>query len=214
MWEHSAGFIRKASTFILSVSIILWILLNLPLGVNHPGDSYYGRLSGFIAPIFSPAGFGEWQASGALVTGLLAKEVVVSTMSQVYTETVEGPEEAASTTTFLEDLKGIGSGFVQATVQAGQQMIEVLTPGITVFPSEEEPADTALSMALQSHFSPLTAIAFLAFVLLYIPCVGTLGAQIHEFGWKWALFGAGITLIIPWTISVLIYQGGRLLGFE
>lgn len=84
MWEHSAGFVRKAGTFILSVSVVLWVLMHLPWGVTDPQQSYFGQVSTAAAPIFAPAGFGTWQSTGALVSGLVAKEVVVSTLAQIY----------------------------------------------------------------------------------------------------------------------------------
>ncbi|MEP7356201.1 MAG: ferrous iron transport protein B, partial [Anaerolineales bacterium] len=84
MWDNTMGFVHKASTTILAVSILLWVLLNLPWGVVKPQDSYFGRVSAFIAPVFAPLGFGQWQTAGALISGFVAKEVVVSTLSQVY----------------------------------------------------------------------------------------------------------------------------------
>jgi ferrous iron transport protein B len=62
----------------------MWVLLNLPWGVENKRDSYFGKVSGAIAPVFAPLGFGDWQTSGALVTGFMAKEIVVSTLSQIY----------------------------------------------------------------------------------------------------------------------------------
>ena len=71
----------------------------------------------------------------------------------------------------------------------------------------------ALSQALRQHFTPLSAYAFLVFVLLYVPCAATIGAQKQEFGWKWTALSIGITLIVPWVMATLVYQGGLLLGF-
>jgi ferrous iron transport protein B len=83
MWERTRGFLRKSGTVILGVSVALWLLMAIPA---HPdtgpfnqvraGDSLFGRISGLIAPAFKPAGFGTWQATGSLMTGLLAKEVI------------------------------------------------------------------------------------------------------------------------------------------
>jgi ferrous iron transport protein B len=66
---------------------------------------------------------------------------------------------------------------------------------------------------LQAQFSPLSALAFMAFTLLYMPCVVTAAAFKHEFGtWKWFGVATGYGLILAWLVALVIYQGGRLLG--
>lgn len=78
--EKVLGFIKKAGTVILACSIILWALSSFPLGVEYgSADSVLGMIGKFIAPIFAPLGFGTWQAAVALIAGLAAKEVIVST---------------------------------------------------------------------------------------------------------------------------------------
>ena len=211
-WAQSASFVRKAGTFILAGTIIFWALLNLPWGVGTPRASYFGRVSGTVAPLFAPAGFGEWEQSGALLTGLLAKEMVVSTMSQVYVGQAEGVETAVTGSTFLEDIQQIIVGFGAATLDAGKQLIETLTPGITIFAGADEADETALTLALQQAFTPLTAFAFMVFVLLYIPCIATVSAQLQEFGWRWALLSMTIMLAVPWSLAVIVFQSGKLLG--
>lgn len=85
MWEKSSAFVKKAGTIIFSVVVVIWVLSNLPAGVE-PGTekSIIGMIGTFIAPIFKPAGFGTWQASVALIAGFAAKEAVVGTMGTVY----------------------------------------------------------------------------------------------------------------------------------
>lgn len=85
MWEKSSHFLKKMSTIILGVVIIVWVLSNLPMGVEAgTKDSLIGMVGSVIAPIFKPAGFGTWQAGVSLITGLAAKEAVVSTLGTVY----------------------------------------------------------------------------------------------------------------------------------
>ena len=55
-----------------------------PLGVTEQEDSVFGQVSSTVAPVFEPLGFGTWQATGSLITGFIAKELVVSTLSQIY----------------------------------------------------------------------------------------------------------------------------------
>ena len=210
MWENTREFVRKAGTVILGASVIMWLLLNLPLGVTNQKDSYFGKVSGFIAPIFSPLGFGNWQTSGALVTGFAAKEIVVSTMSLVYTgrETTANAEPA----TFSEEIISTGKGFAEATINSGKILVSIL-PGIDLIPEDEQTEDTVLSIALRNEFTPLSAAALLVFVLLYVPCVATLGAIKHEFGNSWAVTSALYQTAIAWCAAFLVYQGGKILGF-
>ena len=88
-WDKVKGFLRKAGTIILACSIVLWILQNIyPLGGSEPQMSLLGMIGSAIAPIFAPLGFGTWQAAVAIIAGLAAKEVVVSTFG-----TLAGMEE-------------------------------------------------------------------------------------------------------------------------
>src|SRR5690606_7171683 len=137
------------------------------------------------------AGFDTWEATGALVTGMLAKEVVISTLSQVYG--VAGEEgDGAPQTTFLQDVEGIARGFGTATLDTVKATISLL-PGVDLLGDEAaaEETDTALQAALRGQFSALDAVAFSVFVLLYTPCVATIGAIRHEFGTRWMLVSAG-----------------------
>ncbi|MGP3561447.1 ferrous iron transport protein B [Geobacillus sp. BK01] len=85
-WEKGKGFIRKAGTFIFGGSVAIWLLTYVgPHGVGVAmDDSLLAALGGVVAPLLSPLGFGAWQAGAALITGFLAKEVVVSTMNIIY----------------------------------------------------------------------------------------------------------------------------------
>ena len=210
MWERSSFFLRKAGTIILLVSVILWFLLNIPWGVENTRDSLFGKASAAIAPVLAPAGFGNWEASGSLVTGFVAKEVVVGTMSQIYVGGVE-EEEAEKPTTFFQDLGEIVVGFVEATVDTVKGTISLI-PGVDLMGEEEGEEDTALVEALQGAFTPLQAVAFNVFVLLYIPCMVAVAAQRQEYGTRWTLFNAAYLTVLGWVVATLIYQGGRLLG--
>ncbi len=79
-WEKVKGFLKKAGTVILVCSMVLWALSIFPLGVEYgSADSILGMIGEFIAPVFAPLGFGTWQAAVAIIAGLAAKEVIVST---------------------------------------------------------------------------------------------------------------------------------------
>ncbi len=209
MWENTREFVRKAGTVIFAASFIMWLLLNMPWGVNNQRDSYFGQASNMIAPVFAPLGFGDWQTSGALVTGFIAKEIVVSSMSQIY---LNGSSTApVEPTTFTEDLASIGGGFITAGIDSGKILLSIL-PGVDLIPADSQSEDTALSTALREHFTPLSAMSLLVFVLLYVPCVATLGAIKHEFGTSWAVTSAIYQTAVAWVVAFVVYQGGRLLG--
>jgi len=108
----------------------------------------------------------DWRGSVALLTGFVAKEIVVSTMGVLYA--AEGDAES-----------------------------------------------DALRNALQkSGMTPLSALSMMIFVLLYVPCLATLGAIGRETGsMKWTFFNLGYTTAVAWGMSFVVYQGGRLLGF-
>jgi ferrous iron transport protein B len=208
---QSGQFVKNAGTVIVLFSMVLWLLLNMPWGVQEARDSYFGQFSSAIAPALAPAGFDTWEASGSLVAGLMAKEVVVSALSQIY----HLPQDAQTDhpTTIIEDVKEIALGFGEATLEAGIKLLDVLSPGVRLSPDEDNSEDVALSRALRRSFTPLSAYSFLVFVLLYVPCAATIGAQKQEFGWKWTGLSVAIMLVVPWLLATLVYQGGLLLGF-
>ena len=152
-WEHGKAFLTRAGTLIFGAVVIIWFL-NYFNVLEHIGRA--------IAPVFSPAGFGQWPAAVALIFGVLAKETVVGTFGTLFA----GAEGAA----------GLGTAL---TVQLG--------------------------------WTPLIAFAFMAMVLLYIPCAATIGIVRKETGsWKWTFFTIGYTLVLGWLVATLIYQIGSL----
>lgn len=85
-WDKAKGFVRKAATFILGGTIVVWLLSYVgPRGLNVPiNQSFLAIVCSVLAPIVAPLGFGTWQAASALITGFLAKESVVSSLAIVY----------------------------------------------------------------------------------------------------------------------------------
>lgn len=167
MWDRAKGFIKKAGTIIFSAAVLIWLLQSFNFSfqmVEDPSESIMGAIGAAIAPIFAPLGFGNWQASVALLTGFVAKEVVVST---------------------LGILHGVG----------------------------EDPA--VLIPALQAAFTPLTAYAFMAFTLLYLPCIAAFATIKREMNsWKWTLFAVGYQTVVAWVVAFLIFNVGRLFGLS
>ncbi len=165
-WEKAKGFLKKAGTLILVCSIILWALSIFPVGVKYgSGDSYLGMIGNAIAPIFTPLGFGTWQAAVAILSGLAAKEVVVASFGTI----------------------------------AGMEEID----------------ENGMSPFLHDLFTPLSAFSFMAFTLLYTPCIATIGAIRQETNSnKWPLIMCAITITTAYVVSFLIFNIGTLLGFH
>ncbi|MFL0196355.1 ferrous iron transport protein B [Clostridium sp. WILCCON 0269] len=150
-WEKAKGFLRKAGTIILSMSVLIWFLSNFNLsGMVSMDKSILSSVGKFISPIFSPMGFDQWQSSVALITGITAKEIVLSTMSIVY---------------------------------GGN-----------------------LSSLLPSFFTPVSAYAFLVFVLLYTPCISALATIKKEYGSRMAVFSVTYQLILAWLGSFVVFK--------
>jgi ferrous iron transport protein B len=208
------GFVSGVWTIIMAASIVVWLLLNIPHHDGQPPalkDSLFGGVSRAMSPVFRPAGFGNWEATGSLVTGLVAKEVVVSTMGQVYGVDDSHASIGAESSSFLGDLGEIARGFGTAALDTAKATISLL-PGVDLVGKRTNADNTALQAALRARFSPLQAVAFSVFVLLYTPCMATVGAMRHEFGTRWMWFSMFYMLSVAWLSAVLTYQTGSLLG--
>ncbi|NTW99119.1 MAG: ferrous iron transport protein B, partial [Geobacteraceae bacterium] len=203
-WEKGKHFLLKAGTYIFAVSILVWFMLNLPWGVEHKKDSYLGQAGQVMAPALAPLGFGTWEAASSLITGVIAKEIVVGTMGEIYSPKHEEKKEIP---TLGEDLKEIVVSFGVAAKTAVTTLLFI--PG----EEEKEEDKSALNQAIKAGFTPLSSYAFMAFVLLYVPCMIVLAAMREEFGtWKWVGVGVVYQTVLAWVVAFIIYQGGKLLG--
>ena len=87
VWERVRDFLVRAGTIIAAMSVVIWFLQSFSPSlqmVEDTTDSILALVGGFLAPVFAPLGFGAWQAAVALLTGLIAKEMVVGSMSLFY----------------------------------------------------------------------------------------------------------------------------------
>jgi ferrous iron transport protein B len=210
-WEKGKHFLVKAGTYILAVSVLVWFLLHLPWGVESKKDSYLGRAGQVMAPALSPLGFGTWEAAASLITGVIAKEIVVGTMGEIYAP--EAPaKDAAEAPALAEDLKQIVVSFGGAAADAVTNVVSTFLPASLA--AEEQEEASPLRAAVGKAFTPLTALGFMIFVLLYMPCVVVAIAMRQEFGgWKWFGVAFGYQTVLAWTAALLVFQVGRLLGF-
>ena len=221
MWRRTSAFLRDAGTIILGTSLVVWLLMAIPVGGGSFSDveveqSAFGAVSSAVAPALGPAGFGSWEATGALITGFVAKEVVVSSMSQVYG--VAGRHETATVTTFLGDVREIGSSFLQAAADTLKAIPSIV--GIDLLDDAGEAEQGALPAAVQVGFEEssgghgaLAGLAFMVFVLLYTPCMAAVAAERHELGSKWMWVSIIGQTALAWGMAVLVFQAGTLMGW-
>lgn len=222
MWERTAAFVRKAGTLILAMSVGVWLLLAIPargdgqFAATPVDQSAFATLAHAVAPVFAPLGFSNWESSGALVTGLIAKEVVVGTLTQVYVGEDAVAEPPASPS-LGEDAAAIVTGFGAAIGDALRALPGII--GIDLSAAEAEPVADELATAIQAGLAASSnghataaALALLVFVLLYTPCVATLAASRHEFGLRWMLTSLLGQFAIAWLAALIVFQGGRLIG--
>jgi ferrous iron transport protein B len=221
MWERTSAFLKKAWTVIMATSVVIWLLLAIPTGGSGSfadtelDQSGFASISRVAAPLFAPLGFGSWEASGALVTGFVAKEVVVGTMAQIYD--VAEPEAAAEPTTFTEDVTGIFTSLASTIGDALKAIPGII--GIDLAGGEEEAESTDLMTAIRSGFEQtshghgaLAALAFMVFVLLYTPCMVAVAAEWQELGAKWTWVSIVGQFVLAWIVALVVFQGGLLLG--
>jgi ferrous iron transport protein B len=226
MWCRTRSFVRKAWTVILVMSILIWALMAVPLGGGgrfgevDVADSAFAGMAEAISPAFSPLGFDSWQTTGALVSGLVAKEVVVSSLAQVYRVEDEGLAEEAEThgwAALAGDLRFAASGFARATAGTVRAVLGISGSGPEG--AEGEAQSSSLMSAVRAGFEEtsgghgrLAALAFMVFVLLYTPCMVALAAERQEFGTRWMAMSMAGQLALAWLAAFAVFQGGRLLG--
>jgi ferrous iron transport protein B len=154
MWDKAKDFLTRAFTIIFIASMVIWFLQSFDIHMNlvdDSGKSMLAAIGGVIAPVFKPLGFDDWRVSTALITGFMAKESVVSTLT-------------------------------------------VLMGGTTD--------------AISAIFSPLTAVVFLVFTLLYTPCVAAITSVKRELGGKWAVAVVILQCLIAWLVAFIVHTIG------
>lgn len=165
-WEKGAQYLKKMGGIIMIASIIIWFLGYYPRHDAHESvaeqqeNSYIGQIGKAIEPVIKPLGF-DWKLRIGLISGVGAKELVVSTLGVLYTN--EGDVENVN----LSD---------------------------------------------RIPITPLVALAYMLFVLIYFPCIATFAAIKQESGsWKWAIFAAGYTTGLAWLVAFTVFQIGSII---
>mgnify|MGYP000111120094 FL=1 len=182
MWSKAEQYLRKMGGVILVASVIIWALSYFPRPaesyereltpheqMEQQSNSYLGKIGQALTPLVEPLGF-NWKVTTSLLSGTAAKELVVSTLGVLYSESNSGEELSLS------------------------QRI-----------SQPNPATGT------PDFTPLIALSFMVFVLLYFPCIASVTAIIKESGsWKWGLFAIVYNTCVAWIVAFIVYQVGSL----
>jgi ferrous iron transport protein B len=201
------SFVRKAGSVILFTMILVWSVNSLPYNAP-PGESYLAQGSKSIAFIFAPAGFDKWEAVATLLPSVVAKEAVIGTLGQILeaeqgnSKEIKGPEKY----NFLSDTSEVIVKFKNSFIEAGSSLLNFFT--ISSFQEKEK--NESLMNRLKVLFTPLSALSFMIFILLFVPCIVTISVLIQEYGIKWTIFEICMLLVISYSVSTLVYQIGRL----
>lgn len=160
VWDRAKGFLIKAGTIIFAASVVLWFVLGFNFsGQAELANSFGAYIGKAIAPIFAPLGFGNWEASLSLLTGVIAKEVVVSNMAIIY-GLGEGAIEHASV--FGVNLS---AAFTQLSAYAFMVFVLLYTPCVAVIATVKRETNsvkwTLFSVAYQF------AVAWIMALLVY-----------------------------------------------
>lgn len=217
-WLRISSYIKRAGTVILGIMLILWALTYFP-GKGDPNKSYIAKFGHSFSTIMAPTGFGDkWEVVAAIPPSIAAKEVVVGFLAQVLsTDEATVEEEEVEEYNFKEDLVDQVKGFIGAIKDSGVAMVSMDVKGLFSTPDTDEIEEegrgivqATANLWSNDNLAPLRAYSFMAFILLVVPCVATLGAIKHEFGWNFLGKIIGIMLVVPYVVSVLIFQIGKL----
>ena len=231
MWDKCAQYLRKMGGMILIASMVVWFLSYYPRSEEggttaHYENSYLGRLGQSCAPIFSPLGL-NWKAGVALLSGVPAKEIVVSTLGVLYPDGGEAASAPGAGTTEIVTGSGekieignlpegsiaiIGGADGQTAIRiaenAGAQVSTGTQAGkvAELAGEDEETVNLSRKLLASGDFTQASALAFLVFILLYFPCIATIAAIGAEAGWKWATAAVAYNTVLAWVVAWAVYR--------
>ncbi len=214
-WQRLKGFVVRAGKAIVLVVVILNSVNSIgtdgSIGNENSENSVLSAIGRTITPIFHPMGIDEdnWPATVGIFTGIFAKEVVVGTLDALYAPQTEPdepdlramltaaavsvPDNLAQLGSVVADPLGLNLGSLgDAAATAADQDVEL---------------DTIAVMRTLFH-GELGAFSYLLFILLYMPCVATIGVIYKEIGAFWAVFSTGWSVIMAYCAAVIVYQVG------
>ncbi|ANJ67437.1 ferrous iron transport protein B [Halothiobacillus diazotrophicus] len=230
-WERLSVFILRVGKVIIIASVIVTLLSSYsmsgkPLAEGDVGDSILGSIGKTITPVFHPMGITEenWPAAVGLLSGVVVKEIVMGTLNGVYTRMDAGdaaqaaPTETPAKPAPFDFWQGIGKAI--ATIPAnldtfahgffdplGLGGVKVAQTSNLQQAAEQQGLDTQTLSRMGSLFTETAAIAYLIFILLYIPCVNTMAAIFRETrSAGWTVFAIFWGIGLAYSLAVLFYQ--------
>ncbi len=212
-WHKLKGFVLRAGKSIVLVVVILNVLNSVgtdgTFGHQNQKNSMLSQVGKAITPIFAPIGLHKdnWPATVGIFTGMFAKEVVVGTLNALYSEIPEEKEKLHILASLKEAVLSVSTNVRAVFTEVDNPLglpAEIDVKDVT----KEQNLNKGTFSALKYFFSPLSAFSYLLFILLYMPCVATIGAIAKEHGNFWAGFSVLWSYSIAYTLAVIAFQVG------
>ena len=215
-WNKLRGFIVGAGKLIVAVVMVINVVNSLgtdgSFGNQNTEKSVLSAAAKVITPVFAPMGIEQdnWPATVGIVSGLLAKEVVVGTLDALYSQmgatpaSVAAAEEAAATFSLSA---GLQAAVATIPVNVGDAVGNLSDPLGFGAINEEQAVSNATFSAMNQYFDgKIGAFAYLLFILMYFPCVAATGAMYREVGARWASLGVAWSTGLGYGAATLFYQ--------
>lgn len=218
-WDRVRAFIKEAGQII----IVMVLALNLMNSIGTDGsfgnedtdNSVLSAASRSLTPAFAPMGIKEenWPAVVGIFSGILAKEVVVGTLDNLYTQIAsDAATDEPTVFNFWASLSAAAATVPENLSAVSESLLDPLGMNVgeienTSVAAQEQGINAGVFGVMNTRFDGKAgAFAYLLFVLLYFPCVATIGAIKREAGRKWAAFVAFWTTFVAYTVAVCFYQ--------
>lgn len=223
-WHRLKGFMMRAGKAIVLVVIVLNFVNSIgtdgSFNNQNTERSVLSAIGKAITPIFEPLGVKEenWPATVGIFSGIFAKEVVVGTLDALYTDMARNSgehvdaEDTSISGMISEAFATIPENLAEVNHMWGDPLglnVGDLSDKASSAEAQEVELST-ITMMQQLFDGPLAAFSYLLFVLLYMPCVATLGAIYKEAGGAWAFFSATWNTLLAYSVAVIVYQVGML----
>ncbi|WP_205950996.1 Fe(2+) transporter permease subunit FeoB [Pantoea stewartii] len=209
-WQRLKMFIVRAGRVIIVVSMVIGLLSNFSFSgatVDHINDSALATVSKVVTPALRPVGVtsDNWQATVGLVTGIMAKEVVVGTLNSLYVG------EDVQSGAFRPQDFSLSGELGDALKETGDSLKSAFSLRALANPIEASKGDSTINATQMGVMSAkfgngFAAYSYLLFVLLYVPCVSVMGAIAREAGKSWMLFSFFWGLNVAYSVATLFYQ--------
>lgn len=217
-WYRLRDFVLRAGRAIVMVVIVLQLISSIgtdgSFGNEESDNSVLSAIGRTITPVFAPMGINEenWAATVGIFTGFFAKEVVVGTLDALYTPRVQPNAPVDFGNTLASALISVPQNLVALKETLldplGLQIDQAESIGVRAAQNNVE-LNTVI--AIQNLFDGrLGAFSYLVFLLLYVPCVATIGVILRELGGFWATFSVVWSITVAYALAVCVYQLGQL----